>query len=255
MSSSPPSAPVPARRLASLLLFGATGMVGQAVLRQAVAHPSISRVHVVTRTASPLPHPKVTSTVVADLFELGPHTAELSGFDALVWCVGVSSAGLSEAEYSRVTCELTLYALRLLLPLSPSATVIFVSGEGADSSESSRVMWARVKGRTENGVLALSPSSFVVRPGVVLPLHGITSRTASYRVAYQVGRPLFWLLKALRPQAVSNTTELGDAVLRVAEVGYRSRLLRTADIREVGQAVAAERRVATSAAPPITDSA
>lgn len=227
-------------------------MVGQAVLRQALLHPTISRVHLIARSPPSIEHAKLSHTVVPDLFVLSPHKADLTGFDAILWCIGITSAGMSEVEYSRVTYEMTVSAANLLLPLNPSVSFIFVSGEGADATEKSRVMWSRVKGRTENAILALSPASYIFRPGVILPLHGIESKTASYRLTYKVAKPLLWLINVVRPSMVTNTTEIGDAMLRVAERGFRKRTLSTSDIREVGIEASKERAATTTLAPPPT---
>jgi hypothetical protein len=149
---------------------------------------------------------------------------------------------MSEVDYTRVTHDMTLHAANALSPLNPNSSFIFVSGEGADPTGTSRVMWARVKGRTENDIIALSPNNYAIRPGLVVPKNGIESRTRMYRLSYQILSPLIWLIKKGWPNSGTDTTELGDAMIRVAERGYRKRVLETNDIREVGIAASAEQQ-------------
>ena len=229
-------------RSLAVLIFGCTGMIGQSVLRQALLHPRVTRITTVGRSPSPLQHAKLTQLTIPDLSDLTPLKAQLSGFDAAFWCVGVTSAGLDEAAYTAVTHDLTLHAAHTLLPLNPALTFIFVSAQLADSTATSRTMWARVKGRTENEILALPfpRSSYVFRPGVVIPLNGIESRTSSYRWGYRVLSPLLWALGKLSPQSQTDTTVMGEAMIRVAERGYSKRILETLDVRQVGMEAAAE---------------
>ncbi|HJW08414.1 MAG TPA: hypothetical protein VJ483_02200, partial [Holophagaceae bacterium] len=138
-----------------VILFGATGMVGQGVLRECLLAPDVAQVLCVGRSAIGQSHPKIIELLLPDLGSYAGHEDELRGYDASFFCLGVSSAGMAEADYERVTYGLTLAAAETLARLNPAMTFIYVSGQGTDSSERGRVMWARVKGRTENALLRL----------------------------------------------------------------------------------------------------
>jgi len=215
----------------NVLLFGATGMVGQGVLRECLRDPAVERVVAVGRRATNVAHPKLRDVVAADLFDLDPLAAELAGFDACFFCLGVSSAGMGEAEYARLTHDLTLRVAGTLARVAPATTFVYVSGAGTDSTERGRVMWARVKGRTENALLALPfRAAYMFRPGIILPLHGIRSRTRLYRVVYAALAPLTPLVRRLPARLVVTTEQVGLAMLRVARDGYPRRVLESADI-------------------------
>jgi uncharacterized protein YbjT (DUF2867 family) len=203
-----------------VLLLGATGMIGQGVLRECLADPGVERVVALGRAPSGAAHPKVRDVVAKDLFDLAPHAAELDGLDACFFCLGTSAAGLSEADYRRVTKDLTLSVARFLVARSPGMAFVYVSGEGTDSTERGRVMWARVKGETENALLALPfRAACMFRPGFIQPLHGIRSRTPLYRAIYAVLSPLFPVLDRLFPDRVTDTARLGRAMLAAVRGG------------------------------------
>jgi uncharacterized protein YbjT (DUF2867 family) len=208
------------------LIFGATGMVGQGVVRECLLDPAVRRVVAVGRSPSGAAHPKLRDLIVPDLMDLSAVEPQLAGFDACCFCVGVTSAGLSEAEYARLTYDLTLTVARTLVRLNPGMTFLFVSGLGADSSERGRVMWARVKGRTENALLRLPfRGAYMFRPGYIQPLDGIRSRTRWYRLFYRAMAPLSQLLRARLPGAVTTTRQLGRAMLAVARRGHPAPIL------------------------------
>lgn len=203
-----------------VLLLGATGMIGQGVLRECLADPGVERVVALGRAPSGAAHPKVRDVVAKDLFDLAPHAAELDGLDACFFCLGTSAAGRSEADYRRVTKDLTLSVARFLVARSPGMAFVYVSGEGTDSTEQGRVMWARVKGETENALLALPfRAACMFRPGFIQPLHGIRSRTPLYRAIYAVLSPLFPVLERLFPDRVTDTARLGRAMLAAVRGG------------------------------------
>jgi uncharacterized protein YbjT (DUF2867 family) len=215
----------------NVMLFGATGMVGQGVLRECLLAPDVRRLLAVGRNATGQRHEKLTDLVVPDLFDLSAHAAALSGFDACFFCLGVSAAGMSEEKYSRLTYDLTLSIAGVLARLNPGMTFIYVSGQGTDSTEHGRIMWARVKGRTENALLRVPfKAVYTFRPGVIVPLHGIKSRTSWYRALYAVATPMLPLLRGLFPRSVTTTEQMGRAMLSVARNGYSSRILETSDI-------------------------
>jgi uncharacterized protein YbjT (DUF2867 family) len=218
-----------------VLLFGATGMVGEAALRECLLDPDVTEVLAAGRSATGRRHPKLRDLLVPDLADLTRVESELGGFDAAIFTVGVSSARMSEQRYTELTLDLTLSVARTLARLNPAMTFIYVSGQGTDSSEAGRMMWARVKGRTENELLALPfAGAYMFRPGVILPLHGITSRTRLYRMAYLLAAPFAPLLRHF-PRFVTTTDELGRAMLWVARHGFRTRVLESRDIAEAAE--------------------
>jgi uncharacterized protein YbjT (DUF2867 family) len=218
-----------------VVLFGATGMVGQGALRECLLDPGVERVLAVVRTPSGSKHEKVREIVLRDFTDFSTVEGELVGYDACFFCLGVTSAGLSEDAYRRVTYDIAMAAARTLARLDPGMTFIFVSGAGADSTGQGRVMWARVKGQTENAVLELPfKAVYVFRPAFIQPLHGITSRTKMYRMAYTVMVPLYPALKALAPGQVTTTERIGRAMIRVARQGAPKQVLESRDIDLLG---------------------
>lgn len=214
-----------------VVLFGATGMIGRGVLRECLLDPRVERVLAIGRAAPAEQHAKLASLVQADLFDYSAIADRLAGYDTCFWCLGVTSAGMSEADYTRVTVDLTLAAANALLRANPRMKWCFISGRGADSTETSRVMWARVKGRAENAVLALPFAEVtILRPGIVQPLHGITSRTPAYRALYTLLGPVATLLRSVAPDQVATTEGIGKAMLQIAFAGSTQRVLDTRGI-------------------------
>ena len=214
-----------------VLLFGATGMVGQGVLRECLLDPEVSQVLSVGRRATGLAHPKLRELVVPDMFDYSGVLTRLTGFDACFFCLGVSSVGMSEDEYRRVTYELTLTAARLLARLNPQMSFIYVSGAGTDSSERGPRMWARVKGETENALMRLPfKAAYMFRPGFIQPLHGVRSKTALYRWIYLLARPVFGLVRLVAPNRVTTSEQLGRAILAAAKHGAPAPLVEMPDI-------------------------
>jgi len=214
-----------------VILFGATGMVGQGVLLECLRAPDVEAVLTVGRTATQLGHAKLREIVHADLTRYAAIEHELAGYDACFFCLGVSAAGMSEQEYTRITYDVTLAAAQVLARLSPSMTFIYVSGEGTDSTETGRAMWARVKGRTENALMKLPLKAVMFRPGLIRPLDGIRSKTRLYRITYAVLWPLFPLLGALG--LLTTTQNVGKAMLRVAREGAPKPILGNREINEL----------------------
>lgn len=213
------------------LIFGATGMVGQGVLRESLRAADVEQVIVVGRTEVETTDPKLQSLVVPDLTRLGAVEAQLQGVDACFFCLGVSSAGMDETQYSRLTYDLTLGVAEVLARLNPNMTFVYVSGAGTDRSEKGKSMWARVKGRTENALLRLPfKAVYLFRPGVIQPLHGAASKTAAYRWTYLVMAPFLPLMRRLFPRHVLTTVSVGQAMLAVARRGGKSAVLEAADI-------------------------
>lgn len=217
-----------------VLIFGATGMVGQAALRECLLASDVEVVQTVGRTATGVQNPKLREVVQADLFDVAAMEDRLSGFDACFFCLGVTSAGMTEEAYTRVTYELTTKIGSTLSRLNTGMTFVYVSGSGTDGSEQGGSMWARVKGRTENALLRMPfRGAYMFRPGFIEPLHGIQSKTRSYRIFYAVLRPLFTLLHRALPNQVLTTEEIGLAMLAVTRDGAPKAVLEARDIRSL----------------------
>jgi uncharacterized protein YbjT (DUF2867 family) len=214
-----------------VIVFGATGMVGQGALRECLLDSGVERVLTVGRSATGQKHDKLRELVHANLTDYTQAAAELEGYDACFFCLGISSAGMSEADYRRVTVDIAVAAASTLVAKSPEMTFVFVSGAGSDATGKSRTMWARVKGEAENAILALPfRGKYVFRPAFIRPMHGITSRTRSYRMLYAVLRPVFPVVAAITPRNVTTTERVGRAMLNVARSGWPKPVLENADI-------------------------
>jgi uncharacterized protein YbjT (DUF2867 family) len=214
-----------------VIIFGATGMVGQGVLRECLLDPEIEGVLTVGRRATGRNDPKLRELVLDDLHDYSAVTDKLAGYDACYFCLGIASAGMKEEDYRRITRDIPAAAGAALAALNPNLTFILVSGRSTDSSEKGSVMWARVKGAAENAIFALPcKGKYAFRPGLIQPLHGIKSRTTLYRVMYVIFSPLVPLLRALYPNSVSTTEQIGRAMLNVTRRGYPKQILETADI-------------------------
>ena len=221
----------PEGQLVNVLLFGATGMVGQGVLRECLLDPDVASVLCVGRSPTGRTHPKLRELIVADLHDFSGSASDVSGMDACFFCLGVSSAGMSEEAYRRVTYELTLDAANMLVRLNPQMTFVYVSGAGTDSTERGTTMWARVKGATENALMRLPfKAAYMFRPGFIQPMHGVRSKTALYRWIYVFSSPLWSLIRRWAPDRVTTSEQVGHAMLVVAKRGAPSPLLETRDI-------------------------
>jgi uncharacterized protein YbjT (DUF2867 family) len=215
----------------NVLIFGATGMVGQGVLRECLRDAGVEHVVTVGRTATGIQDPKLREIVHADLTSYASIEAQLAGFNACFFCLGVSSVGMREADYERVTYDITLAAAQTLVRLNPGMTFVYVSGAGTDSSEGGRMMWARVKGKTENALLRLPfRAAYMFRPGAIQPLHGVRSKTAAYRVLYSLTAPLLPLLRRMFPGLILTTDQIGRAMLAVVRNGSPRKVLESRDI-------------------------
>jgi uncharacterized protein YbjT (DUF2867 family) len=214
-----------------VLLFGATGMIGQGVLRECLLSPDVQQIQTIGRSATGKKHQKLREIVRLDLFDYSGLAADLTGFDACFFCLGVSSAGMKEDDYKRVTYGITLAAAKTLAQLNPPMTFIYVSGTGTDSTEQGRVMWARIKGKTENALLRLPfKAVYLFRPAFIQPLHGIKSRTKLYRVMYALAAPFIPLLSAIIPKYLTTTENIGRTMINVTMHGYPKQILETPDI-------------------------
>ena len=220
-----------------VLIFGATGMVGQGALRECLAAADVELVQTVGRTPTGQRHPKLRELVHAEMGDLSSRAEELSDFDACFFCIGATSTGVGEQAYTRLTYDLTVAAAALLAPRNPGMVFVYVSGAGADSRETSKTMWERVRGKTENALLRLPfRGVYIFRPGMIQPLDGIRSKTTAYRIFYSLTKPILPLLKAALPRLVLSTREVGQAMLAVVRRGAPKRVLESADIAALGRA-------------------
>lgn len=218
----------------NVVLFGATGMVGQGVLRECLVDPDVQQVLSIGRSGTGQQHPRLRELIHRDFLDFSAIERELSGFDACFFCLGVSSAGMKEADYRRVTYDFTMAAAGMLARLNPNMTFVYVSGMGTDRSEQGRSMWARVKGKTENALLRLPfKRAYMFRPAVIVPLNGIRSKTRIYRLFYTAAGPLLPLLKAAFPKYVTTTSQIGLAMLRIAKRGGPGVVLENTDINAI----------------------
>jgi uncharacterized protein YbjT (DUF2867 family) len=219
------------------ILFGTTGMVGQGVLRECLLSQHVDVVLSVGRRTTGQQHPKLREIAHQDFTDFSPIERELSGYDACFFCLGISSIGMNEADYRRVTYQFTLAAAQTLARLNPTMTFIYVSGAGTDSTGQGATMWARVKGQTENALFQLPfKAAYAFRPAYIQPLGGIVPKTASLRAFYAVAAPLYPLWKALFPKYVTTTAQMGRAMIHVARAGAPRRVLENRDINEICEA-------------------
>jgi uncharacterized protein YbjT (DUF2867 family) len=220
----------------NVLLFGATGMVGQGVLRECLLDSGVKLVQTIGRAPTGKQHPKLQEIILEDLFDYSSVTQKLEGFDACFFCLGVTSTGMSEEAYERITYGITMAAAKILVGLNSQMTFIYVSGQSTDSTEQGRIMWARIKGRTENALSRLPfKATYAFRPGIIQPLDGITSKTISYRILYSLTGPLLPLLHRLFPDYVLTTQQIGRAMLAAVRQGYPKRVLESSDIRVLSE--------------------
>jgi uncharacterized protein YbjT (DUF2867 family) len=215
-----------------VILFGATGMVGQGALRECLLDPDVTEVLVVGRSPIGRKHAKIREIVHKDLYDLSPIAPQLAGCDACFFCLGVSSAGMKEADYTRVTHDLTLAVAHVLAQQNPQIVFLYVSGAHTDSTERGRSMWTRVKGRTENDLLR-EPfrAAYMLRPGYIQPMHGVKSRTPLYSALYVLFGWLYPVIKAVAGKYALTTEDLGRAMIKIARSGAPKRVLEIADIK------------------------
>lgn len=217
-----------------VIVFGATGMVGQGVLRECQLDPTVESVLVVGRSSVGQPNAKLREILHADFFDFTAIESQLVDYDGCFFCLGGTSVGQSEENYRRLTYDITMAAATSLAKLNPGMTFIYVTGRGTDSTEQGRLMWARVKGKTENDLLKLPfKAAYMFRPAGIQPLHGVRSKTAWYQVIYDVTAPLWTLLNKIAPKYVTTTEQVGRAMIKVARDGFPRPVLESEDINAV----------------------
>lgn len=219
-----------------ILILGATGMVGQGVLRESLLAQDVSEVVALGRSPVGKQAEKLREIVHANLFDLTDIESQLQGFDACFFCLGVSSVGMQETAYTHITYDLTLSVAHTLLRLNPLMTFVYITGAGTDSSECGKSMWARVKGKTENALLSLPfKAVYLFRPGVIQPMHGVQSRTLAYRLLYPLLWPFIAILRPLMPGTILTTENVGWAMLNAARRGDGDKVLESKDIYQLSQ--------------------
>jgi uncharacterized protein YbjT (DUF2867 family) len=217
-----------------VILFGATGMVGQGVLRECLIDPGVESVLAIGRSPTGQQHPKLREIVHDDFFDFSAIESQLVGYDACFFCLGVSSVGMDEERYRRLTYDLTMAAATTLAKLTPGMVFTYVTGRGTDSTGLGRLMWARVKGKTENDLLKLPfKAAYMFRPAGIQPLHGVRSKTPWVQAIYAVTAPLLSLLNRTSPQYMTTTEQVGRAMIKVARDGYPKPVLESEDINGI----------------------
>jgi hypothetical protein len=217
------------------VLFGSTGMIGQGVLLECLENEQVESVLVINRSSCNVTHPKLKEIIHKDVSDLSSLKEELSACNTCFFCLGISSAGLSESEYYKITYDITTKVAATLLSINKEFVFCYISGSGTDSSEKGKMMWARVKGKTENALLAMPfKKSYMFRPGYIQPLKGIKSRTAWYNAMYVLLKPLYFVLK-YSDKYVTDTQTLGKAMINAVAKNYSKSILESVDINKLGK--------------------
>jgi uncharacterized protein YbjT (DUF2867 family) len=214
------------------IITGATGMVGEGVLLECLNHPDVERILVINRKPGGVSHPKLREIIHADFFNLAPMESQLAGYNACFFCLGISSIGMSEADYKHVTYDLTLNVGQLLAKLNPDLTFCYVTGAGTDSSEQGRVAWARVKGATENALMRLFKHAYMFRPAFMKATPGQKNIKSYYKLfawIYPIGRTLY-------PAGFCTLQEVGLAMINSVSRGYPKQILDVEDIAKLAKA-------------------
>jgi len=215
------------------LITGSTGMVGKGLLLECLDNEHVESVRVINRQPLGIEHPKLKEIIHQDMFDLSAIKEQLTGCNTCYFCLGITSAGMSEKDYNRITFELTTSFAKTFLEQNPESTFCYVSGAGTDSSAKGRSMWARVKGKTENTLLNMGfKAAYMFRPGYIQPMKSIRSKTKIYNFLYFFTKPFYFLLKSM-PAFVTSTERLGQAMIKTVLDGYDKSVLESRDINEV----------------------
>ena len=219
-----------------VIITGASGMVGKGVLLECLDHKAIDQVLVIGRSSLKMEHPKLKEITHIDFSDFSSIDDQLSGYNACFFCLGISAAGLSEEEYSKITYDYTMALAKSVYAADKDFSFIYVSGQGTASSEKGRMMWARVKGKTENDLLKMGfKQAFMYRPGMIIPHRGIKSRTKSYQFMYDYFMWLVKLVKFLSPNSVVTTTQIGLSMINATQKGFPRNIIDPKDIIELAE--------------------
>jgi uncharacterized protein YbjT (DUF2867 family) len=217
-----------------VILFGASGMVGQGVLLECLRDDAITQVLSVGRSASGRQDGKLTEIIRDNFLDYSDIEPQLTGFDACFFCLGVSSVGMDPERYRHLTYDITLAAATTLARLNPGMVFTYVTGRSTDSTEQGPVRWARVKGKTENDLLKLPfKAAYMFRPAGIQPLHGVRSKTAWVNAIYVVAAPLLSYLARTSPKFMTTSEKVGLAMIKVARDGYPKPVLESEDINSL----------------------
>ena len=209
------------------IITGSTGMVGEGVLHECLQHPEVESVLVINRKPCGVNHSKLKEIIHVDFSEFSTIESELSGYNAAFLCMGVSSMGLKEATYTKFTYDMTMALAKPLERLNPDMIVCYVSGQGTDTSETGRMMWARVKGKTENDLMKMAfKRAYLFRPAAIQPTPGLKNSYAFYKIL----NPLIPFLRKLFPQYFTTLKEIGLAMIQVVKDGYSQQIIEVKDI-------------------------
>lgn len=212
------------------IITGVTGMVGEGVLMEALNHPEVDKVLVISRKPCKIVHPKLKEILHPDFLDLSPVANQLKGYNACFFCLGVSSVGMKEDEYYLKTYTLTLHMAELLSRQNPEMTFCYVSGAGTGSTEKGSLNWARVKGKTENDLMKLPfKRVFAFRPGLIQPFPGAKNIKPVYRIFIF----LYPIVRLLAPKYMLTLKEIGLAMINSALTGYDKQILEIKDIRDL----------------------
>ena len=207
-------------------------MVGEGVLHQALLNPDVEKVLVINRRPCGTKHPKLKEIIHGNFFDFTGIENELAGYNACFFCLGVSSVGMKYDDYRHITYDLTISAAGTLAGLNEEMVFCYVSGAGTDSSEKGKLMWARVKGKTENDLMKLPfNNAYMFRPGVIKPIKGLKNTFKIYKIAY----PLIPLFKFLFPSYVCTLEDLGNAMIASVLYGAGKNIIENRDIEELAK--------------------
>lgn len=220
-----------------VIITGSTGMIGKGVLLECLDDDRIGEVLVVNRNPLGMQHSKLKEVLLPDFLHPETIQSQLEGYDAVFFCLGVSAGGMNEEDYTRITYHYTLNMAKVFQAVNPDGTFIYISGTGTDSTEKGRMMWARVKGKTENDLLKLGfKQAFMFRPGVIKPLKGIESRTGSYRTMYKIVSPFWGIISALMGKNLTDTVRIGQAMINVTLNGSDKQHFENPEINALAEA-------------------
>ncbi len=209
------------------VITGSTGMVGEGVLHECLNHPNVDSVLVINRQSCGIEHPKLSEIIHADFSDFTALESSLKGYNAAYLCMGITSFRASEEVYTRITHDMTLALAGPLVKLNPDITLTYVSGAGTDGTESGRLMWTRVKGKTENALLGLpAKRAFMFRAGGITPTEGLKNTYTFYKIL----NPFFPFLRRLMPNSICSLEEIGLAMIQATLSGYHKSILEVADI-------------------------
>jgi hypothetical protein len=213
----------------NVILTGATGMVGEGLLHESLIHPDVESVLTINRRSSGINHPKLKEIIHNDFYNLTDIENQLSGYNACFFCLGTTSVGKSEELYNKITYELTKTFADTIVKLNPEMTFCYVSGYGTDTSEKGKLMWARIKGKTENYILSLFPKAYMFRPALIIPTKGLKNTLKPYKLL----APLIPLVKFFLPRYICSLREIGIAMINTVTKGYEKKILEVEDIKKL----------------------